>query len=140
MGSFKYRSILKRLEKMEQSLLIDEENKLFSFQLMDPVNGGLFGHSHVQYRLHGKDYKKFPCTDEEEIELMRRRYEGDNHKYFGVGEELTFPDYLEQYFYFSPNVPDERKKAAVQKLREQEKALITQSANSALPRTEKTVN
>ncbi len=131
MGSFMHRSILKRLEKIEQSLSIEEEeNKLFDVIFMDVKKGGIFGHSHTVCRRGGADFKRYPCTDEEEIEFMRVKYEEWNHKYFGQGEELSFPDFLELFFYMSPNVPDERKKAAVQKLREQEKAQNKQSASS----------
>jgi hypothetical protein len=129
LGSFLGSSVLRRLERVERVLRENAPDRVFDVVLLDPVQGGIFGHSHTVYRLTDRNTNTFACSDEEEIELMKEKYEDFGHRFFAQGEVLSFPDFLEHFFYLSPNVPEERKKAAVQKLREAANSLSNPSTN-----------
>ena len=121
-GAFCFGPLLRRLERVEKVLMGegDQDAWLVGLGYFDCIKGGIFGHSNLVYGGSGQVPIKRPCTDEEEIELMRIKYDDFHHKFFGEGDELTFPDFLELFFYLSPNVPDDRKRSVVQKLREKE--------------------
>ncbi len=125
MVSLPYESILKRLSRIEQRVFSDsnEVNKIDEgLGMFDPLHGGIFGHAHLRFNKDTRNVDWIACSDEEEIEAMRIKYEEFDHKFFGQGEQLSFPDFLECFFYLSPKVPDERKRAVVQKVREQKKS------------------
>ncbi len=117
MVSFCGRSVLSRLRRLENVLLVDESEKVFDVVLLDPVAGGLFGHSHIVYHFKEQKNEIFVCSVDEEVELMRAKYEDFGHRVFGQGEELSFPDFLERFDYMGPKALAEERKAIIQKLR-----------------------
>ena len=110
-------SVLSRLRRLERVLLVDESEKVADIFLLDPVAGGLFGHSHIVYHFKEQKNEIFACSIDEEVELMRVKYEDFNHRVFGQGEKLSFPDFLERFDYMGPKAFAEQRKEVVKKLR-----------------------
>jgi hypothetical protein len=122
--SFCGRSVLSRLRRLESVLLVDEPEKVFDVVLFDPVAGGLFGHSHIVYHLKEQRNEVFVCSVDEEVELMRVKYEDFGHRFFGQGEELSFPDFLERFDYMGPKAFAEQRKEVVKKLRAEPNGVV----------------
>ena len=114
-----FRSFLRRLEKLERALQVDDAEPLDMGPLWDIDGGGLWGHKHIIYHPKEQCNECFPCSDEEEIRIMGYIFEDYNHRYCGQGEELSFPDFLEHFDYLGPKSLAEQRKVAIQKLREE---------------------
>ena len=117
MGSFSFRSALRRLEKLERD--VRANNADIDTVFFTTEGGGAWGHRHIISHSKGQPTEYVPCSVEEEIQLMRASYEDYNHR-FGRGEELSFPDWLECLDYLGPPSLAEQRKAAIQQLRKED--------------------
>jgi len=97
----------KRIEKLEDHKMVNATDVV----MWTPIGGGIFGHS----RLHGK--RKTPCSDEEEVAIMRKHYEVDKHRIGGKGEEVKFEEYLQAFTYLAPAGLEERQRMVIDRLR-----------------------
>jgi hypothetical protein len=58
-----------------------------------------------------------PCSDEEEVQIMRENYEDNGHRFFGQGDELSFPEYLERFSYLGSEELADRRREVISMLR-----------------------
>jgi hypothetical protein len=103
-----HEALKKRVERLEEEKMVDSTD----FVMWWGPDGGIFGHAHVI----GMN-RKVPCSDEEEVEIMREQFEADKHRIWGRGEEVPFWKYLEAFTYLAPDGLAERQRAAIDKVK-----------------------
>ena len=78
---------------------------------------GLYGHVHIRVGRHkSKLPKRVPCTDEEEIKIMREHYE----KYLKLYPNRRFSDHLEEYDRRGPESRKEDRRKLIEQIRKEE--------------------
>jgi hypothetical protein len=97
----------KRVEQLEEKSGVHAIDVV----MWTPIGGGVFGHIHVI----GK--RKTPCSDEEEVAIMRADFEKHKHRIGGKGEEVKFEKYLETFTYLGPDGLAERQRTIIDKLK-----------------------
>lgn len=102
-----HEALKKRVERLEDK---NEVNPL-DVVMWSISDCGIFGHCHV---IGGK---KTPCSDKEEIEIMRNQYERENKRIWGKGEYVPFNVYLEAFTYLAPEELKERQKVAIDRVK-----------------------
>lgn len=114
------RTILKRLGELEEAFrIIDPEDKWIDVVMWD-IPGGIFGHAHHLFRKSDGETVRKPCTDEEELEIMRAYYEDEGHRLYGKGDEVSFAEYLERSSYLCPEALVERLKLVIERVSDEE--------------------
>jgi hypothetical protein len=110
-------SVFSRVEKLEKILrALQPQDDWQDFYMWNCV-GGIFGHSHYRFSRSRGEITWIPCTDEEELEIMRRQYENDDKRLYGKGAEISFAEYLEWFSYLGPEALAERRKSIIEKVR-----------------------
>ena len=117
LGVLTSRLILRQLKNLEKALQLDELEAVVDMVFWDGARGGLFGHIHCRYTRSEAKNEVLPCSAEEEIELMKSKYENDCHRVFGKGEEVPFAGYLENFCYLGPETLAAERKAVIERLR-----------------------
>lgn len=113
------RSALRQLRRLERVFgLVEPEDDGIDVLMWNGVSGGLFGHVHCHLCGSQGESKPSPCSDEEEVEIMRQHYENDKHRC--RGKEVQFWKYLEKFSYLAPEGLAERQRAVIDKLRGEE--------------------
>jgi len=110
-------SIIKRVERLEDAFHTgDPKDDWVDFCMWD-VSGGVFGHSHYRLSKSRGEILRMPCSDEEEVAIMREHYECDGRRLYGKGSEVSFVDYLERFSYLGPEALSERRKSLIERVR-----------------------
>ncbi len=102
-----HEALKKRVEQLEDKTGINPIDVV----MWSGSDGGVFGHVHVI----GEERR--PCSDEEEIKIMRNHFEIDKHRVWGKGEYVPFWKYLEAFTYLAPNGLVERQRAAIDRVK-----------------------
>lgn len=112
------RSLLRQLRRLERVFAAGELGDYWiDIVKWEGKKGGAFGHAHWRFSPSRCEQQIIPCSDEEEVEVMRQHYEREKHRFFGQGEELSFPDYLERFCYLGSEELGERRNAVIGKVR-----------------------
>jgi hypothetical protein len=114
------KAILKRLKKVEGVFHAGEPRDDWVDFCMWDVSGGVFGHVHYRFSESRGESLRTPCSDEEELEIMRAQYEDEGHRLCGKGEEVSFAEYLERLSYLCPEALRERQKLVIERVRGEE--------------------
>ena len=107
-----HEDLKKRVERLEEEHGVNPVEAV----MWSVSDAGIFGHTHVKLSVKGTE--KRPCTDDEEIAIMRNAYERDKQRIWGKGEEVPFHTYLETFTYLAPEGLAERQRVAIDKLKE----------------------
>ena len=114
------RGLLRKVRRLEREIVGDLEDDVVDVLMWSGSDGGVFGHVHYRFSKSLIEQEIVPCTDEEEVEVMRQHYEIDKHRPRGKGEEVPFWNYLEAFSYLAPDGLAERQRAVIDKLRGEE--------------------
>ena len=109
--------ILRRLGELEEVFHAGEPRDDWVDLYMWDVSGGIFGHSHYRFSKSRGETLRTPCSDEEELEIMRAHYEDNGHRLYGKGLEVSFAEYLEYFSYLCPEALVEKQKVIIEKVR-----------------------
>lgn len=108
--------VLRRLVRLESAIDVSEDDWV-DIVTWDARGGGIFGHVHIRFSRSRQESQMVPCSDEEEVQIMRGKYEDDGHRFFGQGDELSFPEYLERFSYLGLEELADGRREIVSKLR-----------------------
>lgn len=114
------KGFLRKVRKLEREIVGDLENDVTDVVMWSGSDGGIFGHVHYRFCRSLMEQEIVPCSDEEEVEVMRQHYEIEKHRIWGNGDEVAFWKYLEAFSYLAPDGLAERQRAAIDKLRGEE--------------------
>jgi hypothetical protein len=115
------KTILRRLKKLEKVFAAGEPRDDWIDVLMwSGENGGVFGHAHCRFSKSRGETRWVVCSDEEEVAIMRGHYEGEGHKLFGKGADVSFAEYLERFSYLGPKALEVRRKLVINRVRGKE--------------------
>lgn len=108
--------VLRRLVRLESVIGVSDDDWL-DVVMWDVRGGGIFGHVHYRFSKSRMENQSVPCSDEEEVQIMRGKYEDDGHRFFGQGDELSFSEYLERFSYLGSEELADRRREIISKLR-----------------------
>ena len=115
-------SIERKLRKLEEILLVDESaDDWIDIVRWEGKEGGAFGHVHWRFSPSRCEHQIIPCSDEEEIMIMRQQYESDNHRLSGREAEESFSEYLERFCNLGSEELSERRRAVIDRVRSEGK-------------------
>ena len=78
---------------------------------------GVFGHTRYRFSESRRQSEWIPCSDEEEIQIMRESYERDGRRLYGRGSEVPFAEYLERFSHLGPKERDGERKRIIEHLK-----------------------
>jgi len=111
-------SLTKRVEKLEEAFgALQPKDDWTDFYMWGGRDGGIFGHSHYRVWKSRGEILHTPCTDEEELEIMRAHYEDEGRKLPGGSAEVSFAEYLKWFNYLCSEVLAERQKVIIECVR-----------------------
>ena len=113
-------AILRRLKKLEKVFAVEPEDDWIDIVMWSISHSGIFGHTHCRFSESRSQTEWIPCSDAEEIEIMREHYEEGGHRLYGRGAELSFSEYLERFSYLGPEELSVRRKAIIERLKGEE--------------------
>jgi len=117
---------------LERVFAVEPKDDWIDILMWNGLQGGIFGHTHWRFSESRSQTEWIPCSDEEEIKIMRERYEEDDHRLFGRGSEVSFAEYLEYFVYLGPEEMDARRKEIIERLKgERDGARVTNSVRRA---------
>jgi hypothetical protein len=108
--------VLRRLVRLESVIGVSEDDWI-DVVMWIGREGGIFGHMHSRFSKSRMESQLVPCSDEEEVQIMRGKYEDDGCRFFGNGDELSFPEYLERFSYLGPEELADRRREVINKVR-----------------------
>jgi hypothetical protein len=108
--------VLRRLVRLEGTIGASEDDWV-DVVMWSPRGGGIFGHVHYRFSKSRSESQRVPCSDEEEVQIMREHYEADGHRFSRQGDELSFPDYLERFSYLGSEELAERRREIISRVR-----------------------
>jgi len=111
------RAILRRLKKLEKVFATGSESRWIDILLWDGLQGGIFGHTHFRFSEGGRQTQIVPCSDEEEIAIMREHYEDDDRRLHGRGSKVSFAEYLERFSYLGSEELEGRRRRIIEQLK-----------------------
>jgi hypothetical protein len=109
--------ILRRLKKLEKVFTMDSESRWIDVLMWSGSQGGIFGHSHLRFSGNGRETERMPCSDEEEIVIMREHYEEDDRRLHGRGSKVSFAEYLECFSHLGAEELGARRRQAITRLK-----------------------
>jgi hypothetical protein len=112
------RGLLRKVRRLEREIVGDLEDDVLDVVMWSGSGGGVFGHVHYRFSKSLMEQESAPCSDEEEVEIMRQHYENGGHGCRGT--EVPFWKYLEAFSYLAPDGLAERQRAVIDKLRGEE--------------------
>lgn len=110
-------AILKRLRKLEKVFSVELRDDWIDVLMWDGSQGGIFGHTHFRFSESGRQTVRLPCSDGEEVEIMREHYEDDDHRLYGKGSSVSFAEYLERFSYLGPEELEPRRRSIIERLK-----------------------
>jgi hypothetical protein len=108
--------VLRRLVRLESVIGVSEDDWI-DVVMWIGREGGIFGHMHSRFSKSRMESQLVPCSDEEEVQIMRGKYEDEGHRFCGQGDELSFPEYLERFSYLGSEELADRRREIISKLR-----------------------
>ena len=94
--------LFERVKLLERTFGVSAKDEWFDILLWCGSKGGVFGHCHLRVcKCNGKA-EWVACSEEEELALMLKSYENDEHRVYGKGEPLAFWQYLDAFCYLGP--------------------------------------
>ncbi|MDH5266186.1 MAG: hypothetical protein OEW62_00755 [Candidatus Bathyarchaeota archaeon] len=114
------KAILRRLKKLEKVFAVEPKDEWLDILMWNGSEGGIFGHTHCRISLGGNRTEWIPCSDEEELEIMREHYEREGHRVYGKGAEVSFAEYLERFSYLGSEELTVRREAIIERLKGEE--------------------
>jgi len=111
------RAILRRLKKLEKVFAVEPGDDWTDTVMWDVSDSGIFGHRHYRFSKSRNQSEWIPCSDEEEIQIMREHYERDEHRFYGRGPEVSFAEYLERFSYLGPKEMAVKRKQIIEQLK-----------------------
>jgi len=109
-------AVVKRVGNLERVFAVGAEDCGVDCVMWVGNGGGVFGHAHFTVYSHKATVIK-PCSEEEELEIMRAHYEGDGHRLYEQGAEVSFADYLERFSYLGPEELAEKRRLIIERVR-----------------------
>ena len=94
-----HEGLRKRVDRLEEEAIGVSE---FDTVIWSASDGGIFGHAHIRFNKNLMKQEIVPCSDEEEIEIMRQHFEIDKHRPWDKGQYVPFWKYLEEFSYLAP--------------------------------------
>ena len=88
------KAIRKRVEKLEEKVRIKHREPFYVLMWIGR-GGGLYGHGRIDVYTG----EIMPCSDEEEMEIMRNHWERENRRLYGRGSQVSFEEYLRAHEY-----------------------------------------
>jgi hypothetical protein len=110
-------AILRRLKKLEKVFAVEPRDDWIDVVMWNGLQGGIFGHMHCRFSESRRQTEWVPCSDEEEIEIMRDHYEKDDHRFYGRGPKASFAEYLERFSYLGPEELAVKRKKIIEQLK-----------------------
>ncbi len=117
MNSVSNRAILRRLKKLEKVFAVGPRDEWIDILMWNGSQGGIFGHVHCRLSEGRQQTEWTPCSDEEEIEIMREHYEEDDHRLHGRGPKVSFAEYLECFSYLGSEELEARRRRIIERLK-----------------------
>ena len=111
------RAILRRLKKLEEVFAVEPKDDWIDIVMWNTFHSGIFGHTHYRFSESRHQTEWIPCSDEEEIRIMRGHYEKDDHKIHGRGPRVSFAEYLERFSYLGSEELAVRRKEIIEQLK-----------------------
>ncbi len=112
------RAVLRRLKKLERVFALSEpQDDWVDIILLEGSHGGIFGHLHYRFSESRRKNESMPCSDEEEIAIMRDIYEETEHKLPRASESTSFAEFLEYYSYLGSEEMAARRKMIIEQLK-----------------------
>jgi hypothetical protein len=110
-------SVLRKVRHLEKVFMAGREEEWIDVVMWGTEHRGVFGHGHIRFEKHSGRSEWKPCSDEEEVELMKRSYEDEEHRMSGRTEPVSFAEYLEYFSYLGPEELSERRKQVIEQFR-----------------------
>ena len=110
-------AILRRLKKLEKVFAVEPRDDWIDVLMWNGLEGGIFGHVHYRFSESRRQTELISCSDREEIEIMRDRYEEDEHRFYGKGPKVSFAEYLERFSYLGPEELAVKRKEIIEQLK-----------------------
>jgi len=111
------RAVLRRLRNLEKVFAVESRDDWIDVLMWNGLQGGIFGHAHCRFSESRSRTEWTPCSDAEEIEIMREHYERDDRRFYGRGSELSFAEYLERFSYLGPEELEVRRRQIIERLK-----------------------
>jgi len=111
------RAILRRLRNLEKVFAVEPRDDWIDITMWNTSHSGIFGHTHWRFSESRSRTEWTPCSDAEEIEIMREHYERDDRRFYGRGPELSFAEYLERFSYLGPEELEVRRRQIIARLK-----------------------
>ena len=102
---------------MEKVFAVEPKDDWIDILMWDGPQGGIFGHAHYRISESRSQTECIPCSDVEEIEIMREHYEEDGHRTCGRGPLVSFAEYLECFSYLGPEESDVKRRKIIERLK-----------------------
>lgn len=116
-------SIVRRFKKLEDAFLAEQPEDWVDFYMWSR-SGGVFGHSRYRVSKSRGEILRTPCSDEEEVAIMRAHYEDEGRRLYGGDAEVSFAEYLVQFSYLCPETLVERMKLIIERVRSEENGAL----------------
>jgi len=124
--------ILRRLEILERVFAVEPRDDWIDIVMWNTSNSGIFGHTHCRLSESRSQTEWTPCSEEEEIAIMREHYERDDHRLYGRDTEVSFAEYLERFSNLGPKELEARRKQIIEQLKgEEDGARVADSSRRA---------
>jgi len=105
---------------LERVFAVEPKDDWIDVLMWNGLQGGIFGHTHCRFSESRSQTEWTPCSDAEEIEIMREHYEADDHRLYGRDPEMSFAKYLERFSYLGPEELETRRKQIIERLKGEE--------------------
>jgi len=110
-------AILKRLKKLEKVFAVEPKDDWIDVLMWNGLQGGIFGHVHCRFSESRSRTELMPCSDEEEVAIMRDHFEETEHKIPGTDTPVGFSEFLEYYCYLGPEELNVRREKIIEQLK-----------------------
>ena len=111
------RAVLRRLRNLEKVFAVEPRDDWIDILMWNGLQGGIFGHAHCRLSESRGQTKWIPCSDAEEIAIMREHYERDDCRLHGKDPLVSFAEYLERFSYLGPEELEARRKQVIERLK-----------------------
>ena len=117
MSSLGSQAILRRVKRLEKVFAVDPVDDWIDIVMWSVSDCGVFGHTRYRFSKSRNRTEWVPCSDEEEIQIMRESYERDGRRLYGRGSEVSFAEYLERFSHLGPKERDGERKRIIERLK-----------------------
>ena len=117
LSSLGNQAILRRIEKLEKVFAVNPIDDWIDIVMWGISDCGVFGHTHYRFSESRRQSEWIPCSDEEEIQIMRESFERDGRRLYGRGSEVSFAEYLERFSHLGPKERDGERRRIIERLK-----------------------